>query len=202
LNLKKIPITGLLLLACGLGSALSLGALSAVPKVIDYLVDSVKAAAAPNISAKGEMASLSGAVQWLNSAPLSQASLRGKVVLVDFWTFDCINCRHSLPHVNEWAKKYEKDGLVVIGVHTPESPNEAIIDNVREHVAQLGLNYPIAIDNDYAIWRAFGNQYWPAHYFIDARGQIRYTHFGEGAYDTQEQVIQQLLDEARANAKG
>ena len=171
--------------------------LSGVPKVIDYLVDSVKAATAPDVSAKGEMPSLSGAVEWLNSPALSKESLKGKVVLVDFWTFDCINCQHSIPFVNDWAKKYEKDGLVVIGVHTPEYPHERVIDNVRKSVEQLDLNYPIAIDNDYAIWRAFGNQYWPAHYLIDAQGQIRYTHFGEGSYDSQEQVIKQLLDEAR-----
>jgi len=179
-------------------AAVEQGLLSGVPKVIDYLISSVKAASAPDVSAKGEMPSLSGAVQWLNSPALSKESLRGKVVLVDFWTFDCINCQHSIPYVNEWAKKYEKDGLVVIGVHTPEYPYERVVDNVRKNVAKLGLNYPIAIDNDYAIWRAFGNQYWPAHYIIDAQGQIRYTHFGEGGYDTQEQVIQQLLAEARA----
>jgi len=179
-------------------AAVEQGLLSGVPKVIDYLVSSVKAASAPDVSAKGEMPSLSGAVQWLNSPALSKESLRGKVVLVDFWTFDCINCQHSIPFVNEWAKKYEKDGLVVVGVHTPEYPYERVVDNVRKNVAKLGLNYPIAIDNDYAIWRAFGNQYWPAHYIIDAQGQIRYTHFGEGDYDTQEQVIQQLLAEARA----
>jgi thiol-disulfide isomerase/thioredoxin len=169
-----------------------------VPAVIDYLVDSVKAATAPDISSKGEMPSLSGAVEWLNSSALSKESLKGKVVLVDFWTFDCINCQRSIPYVNEWAKKYEKDGLVVIGVHTPEYPYERVIDNVRKNVEKLDLGYPIAIDNNYAIWRAFGNQYWPAHYIIDAQGQIRYTHFGEGSYDTQEQVIQQLLDEAKA----
>jgi len=172
--------------------------LTGVPAVIDYLVDSVKAATAPDISSKGEMPSLSGAVEWLNSSALSKESLKGKVVLVDFWTFDCINCQRSIPYVNEWAKKYEKDGLVVIGVHTPEYPYERVIDNVRKNVEKLGLGYPIAIDNNYAIWRAFGNQYWPAHYIIDAQGQIRYTHFGEGSYDTQEQVIQQLLDEAKA----
>lgn len=179
-------------------AAVEKGLLSGVPKVIDYVVSSVKAAAAPDVSSQGAMPSLSGATAWLNSPPLSEASLRGKVVLVDFWTFDCINCQHSVPYVNEWAKKYEKDGLVVIGVHTPEYPYERLIDNVRKHVARVGLNYPIAIDNDYAIWRAFDNQYWPAHYLIDAEGQIRYTHFGEGAYDTQEQVIRQLLDEAHA----
>ncbi len=173
------------------------GLLSGVPKVIDYVVTRARASAVPELSSQGAMPSLSGASAWLNSPPLSQESLRGKVVLVDFWTFDCINCQHSIPHVNEWAKKYEKDGLVVIGVHTPEYPYERVIENVRKNVARLGLNYPIAIDNDYAIWRAFDNQYWPAHYLIDARGQIRYTHFGEGDYEGQEQVIRQLLDEAR-----
>jgi thiol-disulfide isomerase/thioredoxin len=161
------------------------------------VVSSVKAATAPDVSGQGEMPSLSGASAWLNSPELTPQSLRGKVVLVDFWTFDCINCQHSIAHVNEWAKKYEKDGLVVIGVHTPEYPYERVIDNVRKSVARLGLNYPIAIDNDYAIWRAFDNQYWPAHYLVDAQGQIRYSHFGEGAYEEQEQVIRQLLDEAR-----
>ncbi|AZF47880.1 cytochrome c biogenesis protein DipZ [Pseudomonas sp. R2-7-07] len=171
--------------------------LSGVPKVTDYLVDSVKAATTPDLSAKGEMPSLSGAVQWLNSPELSKEALRGKVVLVDFWTFDCINCQRSIPYVNEWARKYEKEGLVVIGVHTPEYPFERVIDNVRKNVAKLDLNYPIAIDNNYAIWRAFDNQYWPAHYLVDAEGKIRYTHFGEGGYDTQEKVIQQLLAEAK-----
>lgn len=177
-------------------AAVEKGLLMGVPKAIEYLVTSVKAASAPDLSSQGAMPSLSGATAWLNSPPLSEQSLRGKVVLVDFWTFDCINCQHSVPYVNGWAKKYEKDGLVVIGVHTPEYPYERVIDNVRKNVARLDLNYPIAIDNDYAIWRAFDNQYWPAHYLIDARGQIRYTHFGEGDYDGQEQVIRQLLDEA------
>jgi cytochrome c biogenesis protein CcdA/thiol-disulfide isomerase/thioredoxin len=177
-------------------AALEKRLLSAVPNAVDYLISRVKAAAVPDVSSQGAMPSLSGATAWLNSPPLSQESLRGKVVLVDFWTFDCINCQHSIPYVNEWAKKYEKEGLVVIGVHTPEYPYERVIDNVRKSVARLGLNYPIAVDNDYAIWRAFDNQYWPAHYLIDARGQIRYTHFGEGDYGAQEQVIRQLLDEA------
>jgi cytochrome c biogenesis protein CcdA/thiol-disulfide isomerase/thioredoxin len=178
-------------------TAVEKGLLSSVPKAINYVVSSVKAATAPDVSGQGEMPSLSGASAWLNSPELAPQSLRGKVVLVDFWTFDCINCQHSIAHVNEWAKKYEKDGLVVIGVHTPEYPYERVIDNVRKSVARLGLNYPIAIDNDYAIWRAFDNQYWPAHYLVDAQGQIRYSHFGEGAYEEQEQVIRQLLDEAR-----
>jgi cytochrome c biogenesis protein CcdA/thiol-disulfide isomerase/thioredoxin len=169
-----------------------------VPKAIDYVVSKAGASSMPTLESQGTMPALDGAVQWLNSPPLSSESLRGKVVLVDFWTYDCINCQHTLPYVNGWAKKYEKDGLVVIGVHTPEYGYEKIIDNVREQVRKLDIHYPVAIDNQYAIWRAFNNQYWPAHYFIDAKGQVRYSHFGEGRYDEQEQVIQQLLQEAKA----
>lgn len=170
-----------------------------VPKAIDYVVSKAGASTLPALDAQGAMPSLGGAVQWLNSPPLSSESLRGKVVLVDFWTYDCINCQRTLPYVNGWAKKYEQDGLVVIGVHTPEYGYEKIIDNVREQVRKLGIRYPVAIDNQYAIWRAFNNQYWPAHYFIDAKGQVRYSHFGEGRYAEQEQVIQQLLQEAKAS---
>ena len=170
-----------------------------VPKVVDFLVSKVRADSMMDES-KGAMPSLSGAVQWLNSPPLSAESLRGKVVLVDFWTYDCINCQRTLPYVKDWAKKYEKDGLVVIGVHTPEYGYERIIDNVRDQVQKLGITYPVAIDNNYAIWRAFDNQYWPAHYLIDAKGQMRYSHFGEGRYEAQEQMIKQLLEEAKAPA--
>jgi cytochrome c biogenesis protein CcdA/thiol-disulfide isomerase/thioredoxin len=163
-----------------------------VPKVVDYFISKVRADS-PMEEGKGAMPSLAGAVQWLNSPELSAESLRGRVVLVDFWTYDCINCQHTLPYVKDWAKKYEKDGLVVIGVHTPEYGYERIIDNVKEQVKKLGITYPVAIDNNYAIWRNFDNQYWPAHYLIDAKGQVRYSHFGEGRYEAQEQVIQQLL---------
>ncbi|AWM92969.1 cytochrome C biogenesis protein [Pseudomonas sp. 31-12] len=177
-------------------SSLEKGVMETVPKVVDYFVSKVKADSMDN--AQGPMPSLSGAVQWLNSPALSNDSLKGKVVLVDFWTYDCINCQHTLPYVKDWAKKYEKDGLVVVGVHTPEYGYERIIDNVKDQVKELGITYPVAIDNNYAIWRAFDNQYWPAHYLIDAKGQVRYTHFGEGAYETQEKMIQQLLEEAKA----
>lgn len=180
-------------------SSVEKGVLETVPKVFDYLVSKVKADSAMD-NAQGAMPSLSGAVDWLNSPALTNEALKGKVVLVDFWTFDCINCKHTLPYVKDWAKKYEKDGLVVIGVHTPEYGFERIIDNVRAKVKEYGITYPVAIDNNYAIWRNFDNQYWPAHYLIDAKGQVRYTHFGEGSYDTQEQMIQQLLQEARASA--
>ncbi|WP_338473533.1 cytochrome c biogenesis protein DipZ [Pseudomonas sp. MS646] len=182
------------------GASLEQSLLDKVPKAIDYVVSKASASPMPTLEAKGDMPSLDGAVQWLNSPPLSAESLRGKVVLVDFWTYDCINCQHTLPYVNGWAKQYEKDGLEVIGVHTPEYGYEKIIDNVREQVRKLGIHYPVAIDNQYAIWRAFDNQYWPAHYFIDAKGQVRYSHFGEGRYAEQEQVIQQLLQEAKADA--
>ncbi|MFP0198598.1 cytochrome c biogenesis protein DipZ [Pseudomonas sp. PHC1] len=171
-----------------------------VPKVLDYFVSKVRADSTEDEASKGAMPSLSGAVQWLNSPELTAESLRGKVVLVDFWTYDCINCQHTLPYVKAWEKKYGKDGLVVIGVHTPEYGYERIIDNVKDQVHKLGITYPVAIDNNYAIWRNFDNQYWPAHYLIDAKGQVRYTHFGEGRYEAQEQMIQQLLKEAKAPA--
>ncbi|AKA80862.1 cytochrome C biogenesis protein [Pseudomonas synxantha] len=180
-------------------SVLEKGVLERVPKVVEYLVS--KAKAEPTLdNAQGPMPSLAGAVEWLNSPALTSESLRGKVVLVDFWTYDCINCQHALPYVKDWAQKYEKDGLVVIGVHTPEYGFERIISNVRDEVKKLGITYPVAIDNNYAIWRNFDNQYWPAHYLIDAKGQVRFTHFGEGGYKTQEKMIQQLLQEAKAAA--
>ncbi|WP_345814130.1 cytochrome c biogenesis protein DipZ [Paraburkholderia sp. PREW-6R] len=145
---------------------------------------------------EGVLPTLNGAVQWLNSPPLTVEGLRGKVVLVDFWTYSCINCLHSLPYVKAWAQKYRDQGLVVIGVHAPEFAFERNIDNVKKATHDLGVDYPVAIDNNFVIWRALNNQYWPAHYFVDAKGQIRYHHFGEGDYAESEQVIQQLLAEA------
>jgi len=145
---------------------------------------------------EGAAPALDGAVTWLNSPPLTTAQLRGKVVVVDFWTYSCINCLRSIPYVRAWAEKYKDQGLVVIGVHAPEFAFEKDVKNVRKAVADLKIGYPVAVDNNYAIWRAFGNQYWPAHYFIDANGQVRHHHFGEGGYDQSERVIQQLLAEA------
>ena len=145
---------------------------------------------------EGRFPGLDGAVQWLNSPPLSAEALRGKVVLVDFWTYSCINCLRTLPYLKAWAEKYRDQGLVVIGVHAPEFAFERNIDNVRKAAHDLGVTYPIAIDNNYAIWRAFGNNYWPAHYFIDAKGNVRFHHFGEGEYEKSEAVIRQLLAEA------
>ncbi|OEZ55833.1 MULTISPECIES: cytochrome c biogenesis protein DipZ [unclassified Duganella] len=145
---------------------------------------------------EGKLSELTGAVEWLNSAPLTAEQLKGKVVLVDFWTYSCINCLRTMPYVKAWAEKYRDQGLVVIGVHAPEFAFERDIGNVRKAIKDLGITYPVAVDNSFAIWRAFGNQYWPAHYFIDAKGQIRHHHFGEGEYAQSEQVIQQLLEEA------
>ncbi|WP_143282589.1 thioredoxin family protein, partial [Burkholderia cenocepacia] len=136
------------------------------------------------------------AVQWLNSPPLTAAGLRGKVVLIDFWTYSCINCLRTLPYTTAWARKYAPYGLVVIGVHAPEFAFERDIGNVKKAVHDLGIDYPVAIDNGYAIWRAFNNEYWPAHYFIDAQGRIRHHHFGEGEYAQSERAIQSLLAEA------
>ena len=158
------------------------------------------AAKSEDLPVEGPAPSLAGAVEWLNSPPLTTEALKGKVVLVDFWTYSCINCLRAIPYVRAWAEKYKDQGLVVIGVHAPEFAFEKNIDNVKKATADLKLTYPIAIDNDYAIWRAFNNQYWPAHYFIDAQGRIRHHHFGEGDYDGSERVIQQLLAEAGRSA--
>ena len=146
------------------------------------------------------MPPLDGATAWLNSPPLTMEQLRGKVVLVDFWTYSCINCLRTLPYVKAWSDKYKDQGLVVIGVHTPEFAFEGKVDNVRAAMRRLGVDYPVAVDNDYRIWRAFNNRYWPAHYFIDAQGRIRHHHFGEGQYEQSERVIQRLLAEAGAEA--
>jgi cytochrome c biogenesis protein CcdA/thiol-disulfide isomerase/thioredoxin len=156
------------------------------------------AKAAGVLPIEGNLPPLDGAVQWLNSPPLTAQALKGKVVLVDFWTYSCINCLRSLPYVKAWAEKYRDQGLVVIGVHAPEFAFERDVGNVTKAMKDLGITYPVAIDNDYKIWRAFNNEYWPAHYFADAQGRIRYHHFGEGEYVESERVIQQLLREAGA----
>src|SRR5579871_4656233 len=144
---------------------------------------------------EGAMPDLNGAVTWLNSAPLSSKSLRGKVVLVNFWTYSCINSLRELPYINAWAEKYKDAGLVVIGVHAPEFGFEKDAANVKNAVSELNIAYPIPIDSNHSIWDAFRNEYWPANYVIDAKGRIRYHHFGEGEYDKSERVIQALLKE-------
>ncbi len=147
---------------------------------------------------EGPLPSLDGAVLWLNSPPLTREQLRGKVVLIDFWTYSCINCIRSVPYVRAWAERYRDQGLVVIGVHTPEFAFERVPENVRKAVADFEIRYPVAVDNDWAIWRAFNNRYWPAHYLADAQGRIRYHHFGEGRTDETEAAIRALLAERGA----
>jgi cytochrome c biogenesis protein CcdA/thiol-disulfide isomerase/thioredoxin len=149
-------------------------------------------------TAEGEMPSLAGATDWLNSAPLTREALRGKVVVIDFWTYSCINCLRALPYVNAWYRHYKNSGLVIIGVHSPEFAFEKDLENVRQAVAKFGIQYPVALDNDFAIWKGFNNRFWPAHYFIDATGQIRGHHFGEGKYERSERTIRKLLTEAGA----
>jgi thiol-disulfide isomerase/thioredoxin len=149
---------------------------------------------------EGELPSLDGATGWLNSPPLTPAGLRGKVVLAGFWTYSCINWLRQLPYLRAWAEKYSGHGLVVIGVHTPEFSFEHNIGNVRQAVQDMGITYPVATDNDYAVWRAFGNHYWPALYFAYAQGRIRHHHFGEGEYGQSEMVIQLLAEAGSAGA--
>jgi thiol-disulfide isomerase/thioredoxin len=144
----------------------------------------------------GELPSLSGATGWLNSQPLTTGGLRGRVVLVNFWTYTCINWLRQLPYLRAWASEYSEQGLLLVGVHTPEFGFEADVGNVARAVRDLGIEYPIAIDSNYAVWKAFGNMYWPALYFGDPDGLLRQRHFGEGKYERSEQVIQQLLAEA------
>jgi len=196
-------------------SVLTRLSLSGTNRLEQSLIEGIKPSAAPpsagaamamsNSSAgtqsralpiEGDIASFSGATSWLNSPPLTAQGLRGKVVLVDFWTYSCINCLRALPYVTGWYEKYKDHGLVVIGVHAPEFAFEKDAGNVRRAVADLHIAYPVALDNNFTIWQAFNNQYWPAHYFIDSQGHIRAHHFGEGSYDESETIIRRLLTEA------
>jgi len=152
--------------------------------------------AAVHLPIEGELPSFDGATGWLNSPPLTKTELRGKVVLIDFWTYTCINWLRTLPYVRAWAEKYKSQGLVVIGVHAPEFDFEKNLDNVRRAAKDMKVDYPILIDSDHAIWRAFRNEYWPALYFVDAQGHVRHRQFGEGEYELSETIIQQLLAEA------
>ena len=176
-------------------AAIGVAGFAVVANLFPGLVQQLASAAG---SPDNELASLSRATEWLNTEPLTAAGLRGKVVLVDFWTYTCINWLRTVPYVRAWAEKYRDQGLVVIGVHTPEFPFEHDIDNVRRAVKAMELPYPVAVDSDYAIWRGFNNHYWPAFYFVDAQGRVRHRQFGEGAYEQAEKFIQQLLAEAGA----
>jgi len=155
-----------------------------------------RSSGAEALAFEGRLPGFEAAAGWLNSPPLTPDELRGKVVLVDFWTYTCINWLRTLAWVRAWAEKYENDGLVVIGVHTPEFPFERDEDNVREAVQEMAIRYPVALDPDFGVWNAFSNSYWPAIYIADADGRIRYHHYGEGDYDECEQVVQQLIRDA------
>lgn len=149
---------------------------------------------------EGPFPGLVGATAWVNSPPLSAEGLKGKVVVVDFWTFACSNCLAALPHVKALAAEFRDQPVVVIGVHTPELARERVESNVRDEVRRLGIVYPVAIDANYRIWKSFNNEYWPAVYIVDAHGRIRYHHFGEGAYSDQEDAVRQLLREVATPA--
>jgi thiol-disulfide isomerase/thioredoxin len=170
------------------------------PSLLDAIREAVRGPGwAPGRRAPGgRMPSLEGATGWLNSPPLTTEGLRGRVVAVDFWTYTCINWLRTVPYVRAWDEAYRDAGLVVLGVHTPEFPFEQDVDNVRRAIRDRQITYPVAVDSGYGIWTAFTNMYWPALYLVDAQGNIRFSHFGEGAYEESEQVIRQLLDEAGA----
>jgi thiol-disulfide isomerase/thioredoxin len=193
--MKAHPLLFGLLLASGVTSA----ALS-----LSHHLDMGKqmAHSAVQLPVEGVLPSMRGATGWLNSEALTPSGLRGKVVLVQFWTYSCIYWIRTVPYIRTWAEKYRDKGLVVVGVHTPEFEFEKSIDNVTRAAKDMGIGYPISVDSDYAIWRAFDNRYWPAVYLIDANGRIRHHHFGEGEYEETEKVIQQLLADAGAEGIG
>ncbi len=173
-----------------------------VGESLDAFAAEEKARSAPIAlpQADGTLAPFDGGTEWINSTALTPELLRGKVVLVDFWTFECYNCLNVLPHVKELYAKYKDRGFVVVGVHTPEFARERVPENVRREVAKLGITYPVVIDNDNRIWNAYHNQYWPAAYFADATGHMRFYHFGEGRYEEQDKVVAKLLAERDANS--
>jgi thiol-disulfide isomerase/thioredoxin len=166
------------------------------------ILDTADISSDVGVEYEGSMPPLDGATTWLNSPPLTTEGLRGKVVAVDFWTYTCINWLRTLPYLRAWNEKYRDHGLVVIGAHTPEFPFEHDLENVRRAVQEMRVTYPVAVDNDYAVWSAFSNHYWPALYLVDAEGRIRHHQFGEGDYEEAEQVIQQLLAEAGDDSAG
>ena len=200
MNAKKLVVAAILAMAIGAPIASFVGDMN-MPQPTTFTgarSPFLHAIPTTQIDNQSGLASLEHANEWLNSAPLTAADLRGKVVLIDFWTYTCINWLRQLPYVRAWAEKYKEQGLVVIGVHAPEFPFERDVDNVRRAVKEMGLTYPIAVDNDFAIWRAFRNRYWPALYFVDAQGRVRHHHFGEGNYEESEKFIQTLLAETGA----
>jgi thiol-disulfide isomerase/thioredoxin len=194
---SKFLVTAVLAIAIGAPIAGFLGDTSAPqPASTGVRVPFLHGLSTGEISGQSELASLERANEWLNSPPLTPSALRGKVALIDFWTYTCINWRRTLPYVRAWAEKYRDQGLVVIGVHAPEFSFEKNLNNVRWAVKDMRIDYPIPVDNDHVIWRAFNNQYWPALYFIDSKGRVRHHQFGEGSFEQSEMIIQRLLAEA------
>ena len=203
MQINKLLVAAVLVI--GIGAPIAVFAEDvnmAQPATSEGLLPFLHGPSSGQIARQAELASLERAKDWLNSPPLTASGLRGKVVLVHFWTYTCINWLRTQAYLRAWAEKYKDQGLVVIGVHTPEYRFEKIIDNVRREVKALRVDYPVAVDSDYLIWRAFNNQYWPAQYFIDAQGRVRHHHFGEGSYEQSEMVIQRLLAEAGAGGIG
>lgn len=172
-------------------SVMAMGTLGCAPSAPS--ATTISATISPSFHNYGLAPEFTGVAQWHNSPALSLAGLRGKVVLVDFWTYSCINCLRTLPYVNRWASTYAAQGLVVVGVHTPEFAFERSAKNLQTAMQRFGVKHPVAQDNDYATWKAYNNQYWPAHYLVDAKGQIQYRHFGEGRYEETEAAIRALL---------
>jgi thiol-disulfide isomerase/thioredoxin len=201
MKMNKLLVAAVLALAIGAPVAAFVGE-TRMPQstTLGIRVPFLHALPAKLTSGQSELASLSRADAWLNSPPLTPSALSGKVVLIDFWTYTCINWLRTAPYVRAWADKYRDQGLVVIGVHAPEFSFEKDLDNVRRAVKELRLDYPVAVDNDHVIWRSFRNQYWPALYFVDANGRVRHHHFGEGGYEQSEMIIRQLLAEAGKGA--
>lgn len=194
-NAREVPV---LLPETVQGARLAEGDRVPTPVPIPTVTPSPVPTATPayDLPGLGAAPELTGITHWLNSSPLTLRELRGKVVLIDFWTYTCINCIRTLPYVTEWHKKYADEGLVIIGVHSPEFSYEHSTENVAEAIARFEIEYPVAQDNDFATWRAYHNRYWPAFYFIDAEGKLRYIKIGEGEYNKSEKIIQQLLAEA------
>jgi len=199
MTINKLLVAAVLILAIGAPIAGFVGDTNSVPQPTTapgIRVPFLHGSSTGQAGSQTELASIERANEWLNSPPLTAAALRGKVVLIDVWTYTCINWLRTLPYVRAWDQKYRNQGLVVIGVHAPEFMFEQNIDNVRHAVKAMGIDYPVAIDNDFVIWRAFRNNYWPALYFVDAQGRVRHSQFGEGSYEQSEMIIQSLLAEA------
>lgn len=194
---RTLALAAAAVLSVGSGSAMLLSRLSGTP------LDRHATAAVPApLDDEGPFTGFDGGTAWINSPALSADGLRGKVVVVDFWTFSCSNCLAALPHVKSLEAKFRDQGVVVVGVHTPELAHERVESNVRDAVRRLGIVYPVVIDGRNRIWNAFNNEYWPAVYIVDRNGRVRYHHFGEGSYEEQEQVVAELLSDATTGKVG